>query len=208
MTTSDEQWLADEGQQIANLSNLKTGMSFVDVGCGTGAVTAWLAQATGCAGLGIDPDEVAIATATAQHSDDASNLRFQVADLEDSVGSTFDVAFAVDSLSRAKDIPKALKAIGSMLTPGGRLVAPYTQLLSQPGQMDPEASQVGQALDALSWEWVALEANGLAHWQRTVDAVDGLGPDEAEHAKQMLANWQQGRCVRWLFVARPAQPEA
>src|ERR1017187_1019861 len=61
---------------------LRTGMEILDVGCGTGAITADIAKAVGPDGmaLGIDRDDASLVVAVQQYGG-MGNLRFEGADI-------------------------------------------------------------------------------------------------------------------------------
>jgi ubiquinone/menaquinone biosynthesis C-methylase UbiE len=61
---------------------LRTGMTVLDVGCGTGAIAADIAKAVGLEGivLGIDRDGANLAIASQEYGEIA-NLRFEIADI-------------------------------------------------------------------------------------------------------------------------------
>jgi ubiquinone/menaquinone biosynthesis C-methylase UbiE len=69
------------------LQVLRTGMMILDVGCGTGAITADIARAVGPEGmvLGIDRDDANLAIAIQEHRG-IRNLRFERGDI-----LTFDI---------------------------------------------------------------------------------------------------------------------
>src|SRR6516164_7343274 len=81
---------------------LRTGMTILDVGCGTGAITADIAKAVGPGGmvLGIDRDDANLAIAIQQHSR-IGNLRFESADiLTLDVGNRFHANFDIVTAAR------------------------------------------------------------------------------------------------------------
>src|SRR4051812_30810571 len=104
---------------------LRTGMDVLDVGCGTGAITADIAKAVGPDGiaLGIDRDDANLATAIQQYSG-IGNLRFESADIL-TVGDRFDKRFDIVTAARVIQwISEPQRAIGHMThaaKPGGRL---------------------------------------------------------------------------------------
>src|SRR5690349_20918261 len=76
-------------------SIVRTGMDILDVGCGTGAITADIARAVGPDGtvLGIDRDD-ANTTGAVQQYGGIENLRFETGDiltLGDSFNDRFDI---------------------------------------------------------------------------------------------------------------------
>src|SRR5215510_8498890 len=80
---------------------LRAGMDILDVGCGTGAITADIARAVGPDGmaLGIDRDDANLAVAAQQYGG-IGNLRFEVADIL-TPGDRFDNRFDIVTAARA-----------------------------------------------------------------------------------------------------------
>ncbi len=79
---------------------LRAGMSVLDVGCGTGAITVGIARAVGSEGLvlGLDRDTGMIDLAREQHGG-VANLRFEVGDvLNLGLEAKFDVVSAARTL--------------------------------------------------------------------------------------------------------------
>src|SRR5689334_749557 len=91
---------------------LRTGMDVLDVGCGTGAITADIARAVGPGGvaLGIDRDEANLATAV-QNYGEIGNLRFETADiltLSDEFNNRFDIVTAARAIQWISEPERAI----------------------------------------------------------------------------------------------------
>ncbi len=96
----------------------------LEVGCGKGFNSRWLAQHypnAQCVGIDLTPHHVAIAT---QKSRDLSNLTFQVGDFNDLKfpSQSFDVVFACECLCHSSQLPITLSEIFRVLRPGGLFI--------------------------------------------------------------------------------------
>jgi SAM-dependent methyltransferase len=106
-------------------ARLRPGMAVLDVGCGTGAITAGIARLVGPEGfvLGIDRDESLLAIARSEHGS-AANLEFQAADvLAFEAPRRFDIAAAARVLQWLAQPGHAIARIAGVLREGGELIA-------------------------------------------------------------------------------------
>ncbi len=110
-----------EADHAALAALLRPGMTVLDVGCGTGAITRGIARAVspGGAVLGTDVNAGLIARATAA-SAGQRNVRFEVADiLRDRREPTFDIVTCARVLQWLADPSLALVAMARAARPGG-----------------------------------------------------------------------------------------
>jgi ubiquinone/menaquinone biosynthesis C-methylase UbiE len=119
----DVRSLADAHRRLADL--LRPGMSVLDVGCGTGAITAGIAQAVQPGGsvVGIDVSTELIGRAQTR-SEHQENLSFELADVASLVRERrrFDVVTAARMLQWLADPRSALAAMVAAVKPGGMVV--------------------------------------------------------------------------------------
>lgn len=118
----DRRTLQQDHRVLAGM--LRPGMSVVDAGCGTGSITAGIAEAVGPAGhvLGIDRDQALIDWANSRHGS-VAQLSFEAADLLTwNPGRDYDIATAARALQWMADPSAAVQRLASCLKPGGCLV--------------------------------------------------------------------------------------
>jgi demethylmenaquinone methyltransferase / 2-methoxy-6-polyprenyl-1,4-benzoquinol methylase len=119
---------------IAGLG-LAPGSRGIDVGCGVGLYTLWLAEAVGPDGqvLGIEPSAERVEAARALVGDrlPPPRLEFQVGDgVEmDAPGGRFDWLWCGNVLHHIPDTQAALKEFARVVKPGGRIVIMESQTL-------------------------------------------------------------------------------
>jgi len=107
------------GLEVVELLSPRTGERVLDVGCGTGHLTAEIA-ARGAEVTGIDASAEMIAEARRHHP----GLAFEVADAASyRTDRPFDAVFSSAALHWMKPPEAVAAAIGGALRPGGRLVA-------------------------------------------------------------------------------------
>ncbi|MFJ3310478.1 class I SAM-dependent methyltransferase [Streptomyces sp. NPDC086549] len=206
------------GLLVARLQ-MTPGQLLVDAGCGTGGAGLWLARAVSARLVGIDVSAAAIQHATARTDSfvPADRVAFRIAQLE-ATGLPDGCARAVvciDALSFAADRTAALRELGRVLAPGGRLA--LTRALRRDARPDFEAHARAAGLvlehvderpdEPATWERV------FWLWIRHADALTReLGDAEAQN---MLATATRrlpllpGRRAVLLTLRRPgADPAA
>ena len=117
------------GKEFAATVGIKAGNKVLDMGCGTGEISAFLAVTVGKQGevLGVDPDMTRIKFAVQQHSGTHGNIRFIHGDCSSQFPhfneQYYDVHFSsfvfqwLDSLEKENFINAAFK----VLKPGGKI---------------------------------------------------------------------------------------
>src|SRR5215218_1410938 len=110
------------GKQLIERLGLEEGARVLDVGCGTGRLTRWIAERLGPKGsvVGIDPLEHRITVARSE----AGPVRFEVGQAEELGAfedSSFDAVCLSSVLHWVADKARALAEIRRVLRPGGRV---------------------------------------------------------------------------------------
>jgi SAM-dependent methyltransferase len=106
------------------VAHLFRGASVLDVGCGSGAITAGIARRVGPGGavVGVDRDESLLALARAEHAD-LPNLSFEAADATAlPYRARFDVVTAARTLQWISERERAVRSMTAAVKPGGVLV--------------------------------------------------------------------------------------
>lgn len=112
-------------RSILRLVELDADSEFLLVPCGRGRSAHFVAEATGAAGAGADPDPVMVAAATERAKDAglAGRLHFEHAPLDDLPyqDDVFDFALAEIELGAARDPTAAVRELARVTRPGGRV---------------------------------------------------------------------------------------
>ncbi|MBA3331817.1 MAG: class I SAM-dependent methyltransferase [Actinobacteria bacterium] len=131
-----------ELRAIAHDLRVGPGQTIIDLGCGQGGPSFWVARETGAALLGIDLSSVGIARASERAGElgVADHARFQVADLTVTrlPDASFDAAMSVDVLWAIPDKLGALREAARILKPGARFAfTNWDRDLTPPGYLPP-----------------------------------------------------------------------
>ncbi|MFC4035266.1 class I SAM-dependent methyltransferase [Streptomyces polygonati] len=180
---------------------MRPGQLLVDAGCGTGGTGLWLARALSARLVGIDLSPVAIEQAGARRAAFLPNGRatFRVASLDDTglPDSCAHGIVCVDSLGFASNRRDAVRELGRVLAPGGRL------LLTRALRQSAEPAWVEEASSAgLTVEHVAERPHEPAMWER----LYRLWIDHADHLRRELGDPQAENMLREARNKLPSLP--
>jgi len=136
-------WKLAEG--VLELLDAKHGERILDLGCGTGHLTAKIAEARAHV-VGIDRSPEMIR----QARDKYPALRFEVMDARElALGGAFDAVFSNATLHWIKEPELVIAGIGKLLRPGGRFVAEFGG-----------KGNTGELLKAIDGAWKKLDLPG------------------------------------------------
>ncbi len=199
----DVRSLAADHPALASL--LRPGMTVLDVGCGTGAITRGIAHAVSPEGAvcGIDINADLIARASAA-SAGTRNLRFEVADIqEERWDAAFDIVTSARVLQWLADPAAAIAAMVRAARPGGMIVVldyDHTRAKWDPS-MPPAVHRFYQSF--LDWRADAGMDNAIAaHLPDMFDQADLIGVtavDQREVTTVRDADYQR-RIALWPGV--------
>jgi SAM-dependent methyltransferase len=107
---------------VLQILDLHSGMSLVELGCGSGWMTRFAAKhGLEAHGYDISPEMIAIARELAEH--EGTDAKFDVADMETlDLGRHFDAALLYDALHHSSRADLVLATARKALRPGGRLL--------------------------------------------------------------------------------------
>ena len=172
---------------------LPPGSRGLDVGCGVGLYTLWLAEAVGPAGrvLGIEPsaERVEAARALAGERLGPPRLEFREGDgtAVDAADGTFDWLWCGNVLHHIADTGAALKEFARVVRPGGRLVILESQTLSAmflPGHPSLER-RIQEAESERSREEAGARSFQERR-QRTLESLLQADLDDVAHETHLL----------------------
>jgi SAM-dependent methyltransferase len=194
---------------------LRAGMDILDVGCGTGAITADIARAVGPDGtaLGIDRDDANLAGADRQYSG-IENLRFESVDIlaaGDRFNNRFDIVTAARTIQWISEPQRAIGNMKRAAKPGGRVIVLDYNLDETRWEPDPP-------VDFLRFYQAFLDWRNVNHWDNRMAAhlaalfhLEGLA-DVANHPSDELVRrgdpdfFDAYASGIWLYVIQTLGP--
>ncbi len=153
----------------------------LDLGCGTGALTAAIADRTGATLTGIDFSAEAIRFAAAIGRAENSRVSYRVVDMDSLTlpRMSFDVVLSIDTLYFAEDLSKTLAALKTCLVPGGRMGLFFNTRVAAGESRDrlaPDKTVLAAALERthLSYDTWDLTAEETRIWEEELQFVQTL----------------------------------
>jgi len=199
---------------------LKPSDRVLDLGCGIGTLTEYIAQRTGAQATGIDFADIAIERAVRRCAGSTANVNFHVRDLDclQLAPASFEVALSIDTLYFVRDLSRTLADIGRILVPGGRFAAFYSAKRAEnegTEVLSAEGTVLARALTADGWtfEMDDFTDRDRHYWQTSRKVADELRPAfEAEgnidlwnsrdrETDRLLCLYAENRMRRYLYVA-------
>lgn len=171
--------------------NLQTNQLVLDIGCGVGKISEYIAERTGVSIIGIDNAPKVIEWAQKNTKTELGELFFEVGDLNKLSFSKdkFDAIIAIDTLYYAKDFNGVLKKMKEILKPNGQMGIFYAQGRKPEDafeKINPEKTKVGQALmeNDLHFTTIEFTENGYGVWVRelaTAQELEEIFKEEGNH---------------------------
>ncbi len=174
----------------------------LDVACGGGSLSAWLADHTTAQVVGVDLSDSQLAHARRWIAGGRRpNLRFlqhDVMQLHDLAEPPFDAAICLDAACYLPDRRAALRQIAAQLRPGGRLL-----LVDWCRTERPAALQRELILQPLCRYWAIADLETTVGYRRLF-AASGLRIRRLEDlSERVVPNWERGYQAALRALAEP-----
>jgi len=164
----------------------------LDLGCGLGGITAYLAEQTGVSFTGVDFAEDAIISATEKHKQndikficqDFNHLNFPV--------TSFDAIIAIDTLYFANNLEDMIKTLKEMLKPQGKLYLYYSCAINTNNLSADQYSQHTKLAEILhkhkfKYQTVDYSLDEFIYWNNVLEVGEPLTSEfEADGSRDLL----------------------
>jgi SAM-dependent methyltransferase len=126
-------WYDLTAELLTSNPDLLVGARVLEIGCGSGGFSAWLASSGASDVVGEDLSPVAIDAARTRHH--ASGLSFAVGDIENLAHATesFDLVVSCETIEHVPQPAMAVRELARVLCPGGTLLLSTPNYLSLTG---------------------------------------------------------------------------
>jgi len=201
---------------------LKPSEVALDVGCGNGRIAEYISDLTGAKMVGLDFAPEVIKRAQQRTVDKKDRLTYLVGDMDDLSfeEQSYDAVISIDTLYFVENINATIGRLKRLLKPpNGRLAIFHDQSRSPDETLDillPKNTRVGVALsdNGLAYETLDYTASSRGIWIREIEAAEELKElfakegnadiyeDRAQDAKRTLATIENGRQVRYFYLAK------
>lgn len=207
----------DQLALMLDVLHLRPGSHVLDVGCGTGGTTRYLAEKSGARFVGIDSSEPAIARAQEIAAIFPEWLAFKVGTMDalDFSPGSFDAVIAIESLDLCQDLSSTIRQLNKLLRAGSQMALFYTYTADGPQDtLSATDAKLGAALRAngIVFNVFDLSESDRHFWMRSKLVADEMRAEfEAEgntdlmHLDETEARLnliQEGRQARYLYHVR------
>jgi len=168
-------------EKLLDVLHITKCKSILDVGCGTGALTEYIADHTDGNITGIDFSSEAIEFAQKRTKEKQDRISFQVMDMDeiDFPSNSFDTVLSIDTLYFVNDMYKPINAIRGSLQEQGQMGIFYSAkiLVGEPKEMlRPENTRLAKALEKCgmqyeTWDFTAEEKD---LWKKSLNIAKEL----------------------------------
>jgi SAM-dependent methyltransferase len=184
---------ADEARRFYTLLGLSTTSRVLDVACGAGGPSLFMARTTGCEVTGIDitPNGVASATELAASLDLAERACFKCVDATGPLpfdAATFDAVVCMDSINHFYDRVPLFQELRRILRPGGHLL--FTDPIVVTGMLQREEMIVRSgAMGRFIFSVAGVNERALA----AAGFIDVQAEDVTANIERVSTDWAAAR---------------
>ncbi len=189
-------WItAEEVEKFIAWLGLRTGGALLDIACGSGGPTLFMAERSGCSVTGVDLHESGIAQARrqAQERGLSARARFEVADGSGTLpfaDASFDAITCFDAINHLPDRPRVLREWRRVLKPGGRLL--FTDPITITGAITDEELRIRTSIGF----FLVVPAGHDAALLRECGFAVEREEDATENVAQVAQRWHDARATR------------
>jgi 2-polyprenyl-3-methyl-5-hydroxy-6-metoxy-1,4-benzoquinol methylase len=192
--------------------------SLIDIGCGNGKITEWIAGQTQTLCSGIDISSEAVKNAK-ERTKDNKLLSFEEGNLNDLHNlKKHDCVIFLDTLYYSNNLKNTIIQAHELLNEGGRIYAYFSQWIMDIAyceNLQADKTHLANVLNELklNYSYTNLTESGINHWKRKLEVLNVMKKDFSEEGRidlweyrqreaQRYANWGDDKYARYLYEIR------
>jgi ubiquinone/menaquinone biosynthesis C-methylase UbiE len=190
---------------LLDILKLNEDSRVLELGCGTGYITEYIARKTSAHMTGIDVAYEAIAHALARTAKQRDQVDFLVGNMNtiQFPANSFDTIIAIDSIHIGYDLKEILRRMKLYLKPGGQMAIFWETWLPKDSPAEtflPENTRLGAALTELNLDFEAHDftAENNRFWERAIATLNDLKAQFDTENNQMLYEANARETNRYL----------
>ena len=193
-------------ERVAAQARIPPGSRVLDIGCGTGGSSRWLADTLDCSvfGITISPVEVGIAKEKARAAGLSTRMQFEVMDANQLhlPPSSFDAVWVVETSEHLQDKRQFMETCARLLKPAGVLALSACVAIAEPTERQSEL--LAKVCRVLLLPSLATLAQ-YREWIRVADLSDVQAEDVTAHISETWSRYSEA--FRTTYNQRPAPKE-
>lgn len=187
----------------------------IDIGCGNGKITEWIAEQTRIACVGIDISSEAINNAK-ERTNGNQLLNFEEGNMNClKTSEKYDAALFLDTLYYSNNLKVTISQTLELLQEGGRVYAYFSQWIMDEAyreNLKAENTHLAKVLNELKLDYssIDLSESGRKHWRRKLEVLNKMEKDFLNEGSYGLweyrqreahryANWGDEKYARYLY---------
>lgn len=199
---------------IEMIKNFKP-KNIIDIGCGNGKITEWIAKQTQITCFGIDISSEAIHNARSRTNDNIL-LSFEEGNLNNlQISGKYDCILFLDTLYYSNNIKNTISQALELLNESGRIYAYFSQWImdeSYRESLHGDNTHLANVLTELNlnYSFIDLSESGIKHWKRKLEVLNSMKKDFLEEGSESLweyrrreahryADWGDKKYARYLY---------
>jgi ubiquinone/menaquinone biosynthesis C-methylase UbiE len=210
----------DSIHDLIALLGIEKGDKVLDLGCGAGGISEFIADETGAHVTGLDYAATAIETASARTRHKRDRVTFVQGDMNslNFPDHSFDKVVSIDTIYWVADIDQALASICGLIKPGGRVgifIANTPLMDDSPGAYEPHGTWVARSLAKLGMNYEVRDYTDdfLKFWPRMKEVALELRDDFVAEGNEVIFDSfmldadedylpaaEQGKLRRYLYI--------
>lgn len=210
----------DQLNKLVDLLKFEKDRIVLDLGCGIGTITEFIADLNQAKVTGVDFAQGAIRSAQERTKNKTDFLSYQIGNLNnlDLPARSFDLIICIDSLSFVKDLDQFIRDIKDLLKPRGTIGLFYNTSIKEnesKALLLPENTKLAKSLRKhdLTYETYDFTKNDYEIWTKGLQTVEDLKSEferednidiyraRLEESKKHLDRHKSNRVSRFLYLA-------